>query len=70
MYLNSFTGSKSRKYQEFRMSNYLSSQNKYVPVETAKFIAKIQSHIVETVKNNFQEYYNSNLVCSLCLLSE
>ena len=69
-YLNSITGSKSRKYQELRMSNYLCSQNEYVPVETAKFIAKIQSHMVETVKYNFQEYYKPNLLCNLCFLSE
>ena len=69
-YLNSITGSKSRKYTELRMSNYLCSQKEYVPVETAKFIAKILSHMVETVKYNFQEYYKPNLLCNLCLLSE
>ena len=41
-YLNSITGSKRRKYNKLRMSNYLCSQNEYVSVETAKFIAKIK----------------------------
>ena len=69
-YLNSITGSKSRKYSELRMSGYLTSEYEDVPLETAKFILKIQSHMVETVKYNFQNYYKPNLLCNLCLLSE
>ena len=46
-YLNSITESKSRNYEVLIMSNYLSSQNENVPIETAKFIAKLQSHMVE-----------------------
>ena len=34
---------------DFGMSNYLTSQTKNIPIKTAKFIAKIQSHMVETV---------------------
>ena len=64
-YLNSITGSKSRKYEVLKMSNYLTSQNEYIPIETAKFIVKIQSHMVETVKINFQAFYKPNLLyCS------
>ena len=69
-FLNSITGSKSRKYQDLKMSNYLSSQIENVPIETAKFIAKTQTHMIETVKTNFKEYYKPNLTCNLCLLNE
>ena len=39
-------------------------------METAKFIAKTQSHMIETVKTNFQSYYKPNLLCNACLISE
>jgi len=69
-YLNSIVGSKSQKYQELKLSKYLSSQNENIPVETAKFIAKTQCHMIETVKTNFQSYYKPNFVCNACLISE
>ena len=69
-YLNSIVGSKSQRYQELKLSLYLSSQNENIPVETAKFIAKTQSHMIETVKTNFQSYYKPNLLCNACLISE
>ena len=52
------------------MSYYLISQNEDMQVETAKFIAKAQSHMIETVKTNFSEYYKPNFVCNICLISE
>ena len=52
------------------MSKYLISQNEDMQVETTKFIAKAQSHMTETVKTNFPEYYKPNFICTICLLSE
>ena len=69
-YLNSNIGSKSRKYEQLKMSNYLISQNKDMQIETAKFIAKAQSHMIETIKTNFPEYYKPNFICNICLISE
>ena len=69
-YLNTITGSKSRKYEVLKMSNYLSSQNENVPIERAKFIAKLQTHIVETIKLNFQAFNKPNFICNSCLLSD
>ena len=69
-YLNFIVGSKSQKYHKLKLSKYLSSQNENIPVETAKFIAKTQSHMIEIVKTNFQSYYKSNLFCKACLISE
>ena len=69
-YVNFIVGSKSQKYQKLKLYKYLSYQNENIPVETAKFIAKTQSHMMETVKTNFQRYYKSNLFCNACLISE
>ena len=49
-YLNYIGGSKSHKYKDLKLSNYLSSKNENIPLETAKFITKTQSHMIETVK--------------------
>ena len=68
-YLNSKIGTKSHKYKELKISNFLSSQSE-VPIETAKFIAKIQTHMVENVKMNFQGNYQPNFVCNSCHISE
>ena len=65
-YLNSIEGSKSQKYQKLKLSKYLSSQNENIPVETAKLIAKTQSHMIQTVKTNIQSYYKPNLLCNAC----
>ena len=69
-FLNSIVGSKSHKYQELKISNYLSSQCENISVETAKFIAKTQSHMIETVKSNFPGFYKPNLLCNICSISE
>ena len=69
-YLNSITGSKSRKYEVSKMSKYLTSLNENFPIETAKFIAQIQTHMVETLKPNFSAFYKPNLICNSCFLSK
>ena len=51
------------------MSSFLSSQSE-VPIETAKFIAKIQTHMVETVRMNFEGFYKPNLICKSCKISQ
>ena len=53
-YLNSNVGSKSRKYTQLKMAPYL-CPNDEIPVETAKFLAKAQSYMIENVKINFQQ---------------
>ena len=60
-YLNSTRGSKSQAYKELKMSNFLTSHSE-VPIETAKFIAKIQSHMVESIKCIFK-------VITLCVIN-
>ena len=69
IYLNSRIGSKSQNYKELKISSFLSSESE-VPFETAKFIAKIQTHMVETVRLNFQGFYKPNLICQSCKISE
>ena len=69
IYLNSDIGSKSKNYKELKMSSFLSSQSE-VPIETAKFIAKIQTHMVETVRMNFEGFYKPNLICKSCKISQ
>ena len=39
------------------MSNFLSPNIEEIPIETAKFIAKLQTHMVENVKTNFAGKY-------------
>ena len=39
-------------------------------IETAKFIAKAQSHKIETLKTNFPKYYKPNFIFYICLISE
>ena len=70
IYLNSIVGSKSRSYNELKMSKFLSSDSEDTPIETAKFIAKIQTHMIETVRMNFQGHYNPDFVCKSCNVSE
>ena len=50
-----------KKKRVKRMFGYLSSN-----YETAKFIAQLQSHMVETVKGNFPQHYKPNFMCNLC----
>ena len=69
LFLNSSIGSKSQAYKELKLSFYLSSQSE-VPIETAKFIAKVQSHMIESIKMNFQSHYKPNLVCNSCKISQ
>ena len=51
-FLNSTVASKSKKYLELKISYFLSSNCENIPVETAKFIAKTQSHMIENIKTN------------------
>ena len=61
-YLNSKVGSKSRKYQELKMSSFLSSEDHEIPIETAK----VQADMVETIKMNFQINFQIKFICDLC----
>ena len=69
LFLNSSIGSKSQAYKELKLSFYLSSQSE-VPIETAKFIAKVQSHMIESIKKNFQSHYKPDFVCNSCKISQ
>ena len=64
-YLNSHIGSKSREYNELKMSPFL-CPNDEVPVNIAKFIAKTQSYMIENVKMNFQQEHKPNFICNSC----
>ena len=52
------------------MSNFLTSQDHEISIETAKFIAKAQTHMIETIKMNFQSSHTPNLQCNSCNISE
>ena len=51
------------------MSSFL-CPNEYLTIESAKFVAKIQCHMVETIKSNFKQEYLPNLICNSCGRSE
>ena len=55
-FLNSNQGRKSQQKEELEMSPYLKSNIEDVSVQTASFIAKIQSHMVENIKLNYKEH--------------
>ena len=69
-YLNSKVGTKSHKYEKLQMSNFLLPNEEEIPIETAKFIAKIQTHMIETVKSNFPGEYKNDTLCNSCKSSE
>ena len=52
------------------MSQFLSSDNHDITIETAKFISKVQAHMVETIKMNFPSNFKPNFLCDLCKMSE
>ena len=52
------------------MSLILCSENHDIPIETAKFIAKVQVLMVETINMNFQSNFKPNFCCDLCTMSE
>ena len=52
------------------MAPYLSSNTEEFSLQTASFIAKAQTHMIETIKCNFKEQYTPNLTCNSCQLSE
>jgi hypothetical protein len=64
-YLNSNLGSKSQAHTELKMSSFL-CPNEYLTLDTAKFIAKVQCHMVENIKSNFKQEYLPNLICNSC----
>ena len=66
-FLNTTQGSKSRQYCELKMAPYLCPSEEEIPILTAKFIAKTQTHMIEYVKSNFKDFYKPNLMCNQCL---
>ena len=66
MDLNENQGSKSRKYDCLKMAPYLCPNEEIFP-EMAKFIARLQCHMVEEVKANYKSKYGEqNMNCSVC----
>ena len=51
------------------MSKYL-CPNDYMSLNTSKFVAKTQCHMIETVKTNFKHEYEPNLLCNSCKVKE
>ena len=68
-YLNSNIGSKSRKYTKIEMAPYLCHNNE-MPIETGKFVAKAQSHMIENIKTNFKQDNKQDQICNSCEKSE
>ena len=51
------------------MSSFL-CPNEHLKIDNAKFVAKIQCHMVETIKANFKQEYLPNFICKSCGLNE
>ena len=51
-FLNSNQGSKSRKSSELKMVKCLCPNNEDITIKIASFIALVQTHMIENVKNN------------------
>ena len=66
---NSKVGTKSQPYMELKMSKYL-CPNDYMSLNTSKFVAKTQCHMIETVKTNFKHEFEPNLLCNSCKVKE
>ena len=66
-HLNDNIGSKSRNYTELKMSNFLCSHDNF-SIDTVKFIAKAQCHMIENIKMNFQQDHKEDLICDSCRL--
>ena len=65
-YLDSIIASESHEYKEPKKAHYLCSTSDKIQNLTAKFFAKVQSHMIETVKINFQGYFKPNVVWNSC----
>ena len=63
-------GSKSQKHDELKLQIFLQPNDEEIPNETAKFIAKTQSHMIEIFKMNVKNYFKSNFIYKSCNLSE
>ena len=61
-------GSKSQKYKEFKKLSIFIILKQKIPVETAEFIAKTQSHMICEVK--FSQFHKPNLRCNRYLITE
>ena len=66
-HLNDNIGSKGRNYTELKMSNFLCSHDNF-SIDTVKFIAKAQCHMIEIIKMNFQQDHKEDLICDSCRL--
>ena len=69
-HLNSNQGSNILQYSELKMVNYLCPSNEEIHPDIAKFIIRIQCHMIEEVKYNWKNKYGTNLNCDNCENSE
>ena len=70
VFFNLNQGSKSHQKECLEMSPYLKSNIYHVPIKTARFIAKVQSYMVENIKHNLKKKYKPNFDCNSCNLGE
>ena len=56
-------------YTELKMSNFLCPHDE-ITIEVAKVVAKIQCHMVETVKINFKQELLTKLIRESCKTNE
>ena len=54
---NSNKGSKNRQYSELKMAAYFCPNEEEMDINTAKNLAKIETHMVKNVKANFKEQF-------------
>ena len=59
------SGSQSQPYMEIKMSKYF-CPNDYMSINTFFVVAKLQSHMIETVKTNIQHKFEPNLLSNSC----
>ena len=59
-FLNSYQGSKSQQYSELKMAVYLCPNEEEMDINTAKLLAKNQTHVIKNVKANFKQQFKPN----------
>ena len=57
-------------FSELKMAEYLLPSENCISANLAKFIAQIQSQMIDGVKANFSRKYEGNLMCDSCRKSE
>ena len=61
---------KSQLWKNKNFTFFLCPNLEEIPIDTEKFIAKVQSHMVKNMTINFPGKYKPNFICQSCKLTE